>query len=153
MIQSFVYWCAYLEDILLNSYENFHFLETYLRTHIANTTNHNYILVGHSLGGAIAKIVAVKLNLTGIAFEAPGLTYGARKFKLDSDVLRKNVVNVVATNDVVPKIDKQSGLTQVIKCPSQNPLTCHSLHVVLCELFTHCNASFGTNTLSPSFCT
>lgn len=38
------------------------------------------IFTGHSLGGAIAKIVGVKLNMTAVAFEAPGLVWSSKKF-------------------------------------------------------------------------
>ena len=40
------------------------------------------VLTGHSLGGAIAKIVAANLNVQVVAFSSPGLIYSHRALKI-----------------------------------------------------------------------
>eukprot|EP01127_Copromyxa_protea_P003608 TRINITY_DN1340_c0_g2_i1.p1 TRINITY_DN1340_c0_g2~~TRINITY_DN1340_c0_g2_i1.p1 ORF type:complete len:633 (+),score=86.68 TRINITY_DN1340_c0_g2_i1:220-2118(+) len=155
MTQNFVLWASFTEKLLSNREYSYYLplLEYVERTINETSYPGPKIFTGHSLGGAIAKIVGVKLNTTAVVFEAPGLLYSSKKFDLDTLALQRLVVNVALSNDIVAAVDKQVGLVQNVPCPSSNPLTCHSLRTGLCILFQSCNPALGTNSGNITMCT
>jgi len=102
-----------------------------------NLTN-NTVLVGHSLGGAVAAIVGSRLNMPALTFSSPGILRSYLKFGIaDPDTIRKNVVNIRPTNDIIPKIDELTGSIHDIRCDDALTL-CHKLRKTGCELLTSC---------------
>jgi len=105
------------------------------------------VLTGHSLGGAIAQIVAARLQLPALLFSAPGVTYSARRFDLKSDWVR-HVTVVVPDNDFVPLVDVQAGVVQRLACLDRegkgaSARVCHSLRKTACELWRACGDAAG----------
>jgi len=99
---------------------------------------HNTILVGHSLGGAVAAIVGARLDMPALAFSGPGILKSYQKFGItDPDLIYKNVVNIRPTNDLIPRIDEIGGLIQDIIC-NDTVINCHKLRLTGCELLKAC---------------
>jgi hypothetical protein len=98
------------------------------------------MMVGHSLGGGLAKIVAARNQLQALAFGSPGILFEAAKLGIDSTTLNGLVTTVAAAVDVVPKISRQAGGVQHIECrdPSPTPPSCHNMTRILCELAFSC---------------
>ncbi|KAI8924902.1 hypothetical protein BC831DRAFT_287864 [Entophlyctis helioformis] len=95
------------------------------------------IIVGHSLGGAIAGIVGAKEDIPAIGISAPGLGLQSATYGFSLQRLTENFLNIVPNHDVVPTFDVQYGLIQDISCYKDEPLKCHSIaqtKVTLAEL-------------------
>ncbi|KAJ3118376.1 hypothetical protein HDU96_002218 [Phlyctochytrium bullatum] len=100
--------------------------------------NRTVIMTGHSLGGAIASIVASHLNISSFAFSAPGLGYSMTKYGISKHSLQRYTMNVVPSRDAVPCFDLQVGLIQTIPCEENEFLSCHSLDLTIATLKQEC---------------
>mmetsp|Transcript_77617 Transcript_77617/g.241827 ORF Transcript_77617/g.241827 Transcript_77617/m.241827 type:complete len:580 (+) Transcript_77617:3-1742(+) len=134
-----------------------------LLTHVITTMQkepeREYYITGHSLGGGLAKIVALKalvkgLELPAVTFMSPGLMstqylvegqdlYGKIDGQKSDAYLRDNMlaVTVMPENDIVSRIDSQTGQVVPIGCPAGNPLRCHLMGTGLCEIFETCGSA------------
>mmetsp|Transcript_41637 Transcript_41637/g.129537 ORF Transcript_41637/g.129537 Transcript_41637/m.129537 type:complete len:963 (+) Transcript_41637:53-2941(+) len=144
--------------------ENYAVLQSHVIETMKKEPRREYYIAGHSLGGGLAKIVALRalvegLQLPAVTFMSPGLlatqymVEGQRKVvkeedgsdgksKLTSAYLRDNelTVTVMPENDIVSRIDTQSGQVVPISCPEGNPLACHLMGTGLCQIFSECGS-------------
>ncbi|KAJ3102750.1 hypothetical protein HDU97_000289 [Phlyctochytrium planicorne] len=100
--------------------------------------NRSVIMTGHSLGGAVASIVASHMEIPSYAFSAPGLGYSTRRYNMTTQNLQKYTMNVVPWHDAVPCFDLQVGLIQTIPCNQNEFLSCHSLDLTIETLKGEC---------------
>ncbi|KAJ3168073.1 hypothetical protein HK101_011687 [Irineochytrium annulatum] len=100
--------------------------------------NRTVIMTGHSLGGAVAAIVAGHKSISSASFSAPGLGYSVGRYGLSLKSLQKYTVNIVPWHDAVPCFDLQVGLIQSIPCRKEEFLSCHSLDLTIDTLTTQC---------------
>jgi len=103
----------------------------------------HFVLTGHSLGGGIAQIVASRLNIPALVWSAPGAAYSAKRFGIDVQSTKRNVVIVMPDHDVVPRVDLQAGMLQLIECRTitgadASAPQCHSLLKTACEVWRAC---------------
>lgn len=96
------------------------------------------ILTGHSLGGAIAKVVAAKAKVRVVSFNSPGLIYSHRAFNLERSTIDSYFVNVASNVDLVPSIDKHGGTILQTQCTKTNPWKCHMVGLIACNLIKRC---------------
>ena len=97
------------------------------------------VLTGHSLGAAVANVVAASTDLRSVAFSPPGVVWSAKNFGISKDFVASNTVSVVPDRDPVTKIDMQGGLVQSIRCKDGlSSVTCHSLYLTACVLWRSC---------------
>lgn len=126
---------------------------------------HTFIVVGHSLGrnklkirvfsdhslinfkigGGLAKLAGITLTTTDalVSISGPGITYTHAKldetYNIDMESINRRTVNLYNDRDIVPWIDKQEGLIQLITCPSYfSNLRCHSIQPLLCNVLKLC---------------
>ncbi|KAI8911856.1 hypothetical protein EDD86DRAFT_203493 [Gorgonomyces haynaldii] len=123
---------AYVVSIL-NSLGRFsdslrYWSEVATRVQDLQARNRSVILTGHSLGGAIAGIVGAKYNVPAFGFSAPGIGYQTLSYGFSRDAVSRYFVNIIPENDVVPKMDYQVGLQQIIPCSGGEPIACHGLY-------------------------
>lgn len=97
----------------------------------------NVVVTGHSLGGAIAGLIAAKVSVPAVTFSPPGLFYQSKRMNLQMEDLRKHVVAVVPDLDVVPQADMQVGSVQMIQCLA-SVVGCHSIDNTICTLIDSC---------------
>uniref|UniRef100_A0A0G4HBJ4 Fungal lipase-type domain-containing protein n=1 Tax=Chromera velia CCMP2878 TaxID=1169474 RepID=A0A0G4HBJ4_9ALVE len=93
------------------------------------------LLVGHSMGGAVATIVGAKTSLPAITISAPGVLMTRKRFGVDEGRVQRGTLSVFAMGDPVPTADIKSGLIGDLGCSSKSPKTCHMAIHVLCDLF------------------
>ncbi|CAF0932459.1 unnamed protein product [Adineta steineri] len=106
----------------------------------------SFILVGHSLGGGLAKLAgAALLNETSVvvSVSGPGITYSHAKMDETKNIpmadIHKKIFNIYHDRDVVSWSDKQEGLQQAITCPSKyNFLQCHYINPFMCAVIQQC---------------
>lgn len=100
-------------------------------------------ITGHSLGGGLAKLVAAKVGLRAVTFMAPGLSTTSHVVyrSFSGDILRGNeVLTLQPSNDIVSRLDEQTGLVVPIHCSKASGLYCHLLGPALCEMYDQCGS-------------
>lgn len=124
---------ATLEDIL-----------PYVRGLVDNSSETVY-LTGHSLGGGLADAMGGILGIPAVTFSAPGIgdTSAILTPSPDLQELRHEGVNIMPNGDMVPQVDKQSGMVLPIDCPFPAGFACHSLQPTLCEILAACGDGGG----------
>ncbi|KAJ3081893.1 hypothetical protein HK102_002069, partial [Quaeritorhiza haematococci] len=100
--------------------------------------NDTVIMTGHSLGGAVAGIVATRMGVPVIGFSAPGLAYSSLTYDVGLNSLMKTMINIVPWHDPVPRFDYQMGFIQDIPCDGADPAKCHSLEHTMETLRREC---------------
>jgi len=133
-------------------------LESYVVGRMKTEPNREYYITGHSLGGGLAKIVSLKalvdgLDLPAVTFMSPGLL--ATQYLVSDQLFEKSIhgqmtqaylrdnelaVTVMPENDIVSRIDTQTGQTVSIGCTASSPLTCHLMGQGLCTIFWECGS-------------
>ena len=123
----------------------------------------HFYLTGHSLGGGIAKLVHILLDVPSVkvqtvAFSAPGIHYAAHVLMgaegwvdLHAKFERRLgfALTVRPTHDIISKIDFRGGSTNLrIPCQS-NALQCHSLYHTLWSILHICGAPEPLNLTVP----
>ncbi|CAK9110544.1 Putative lipase ATG15 (Autophagy-related protein 15) [Durusdinium trenchii] len=96
-------------------------------------------ITGHSLGGGLAKLVAAKVGIPAVTFMAPGLestSYLVFRQNMIQD-LHNVALTVMPDNDVVSRVDIQSGITIKTECEG-NMLHCHLLYPTICNFLDRC---------------
>jgi len=121
------------------------------QTYVNNTmgTNISVKMIGHSLGGGLANLVASKEygqymdydvlpRVTSFGVAPVGTTYSSRKFGFPWQAVSATETSVYAKRDIVPLVDSHTGLTDVIPCNEETIVECHSVLFTLCELWRQC---------------
>lgn len=114
-------------------------LEDYLQAERNSTEE--YHLVGHSLGGGLAKIIGSRNKIPAVAISSPGDIYNHIKFDYSVENVQKYTTTISAQNDPTAWIDKCGGLEQNIQCDNSNFIKCHSIRNTYCELKKKCHAT------------
>eukprot|EP00913_Durusdinium_trenchii_P029566 g27713.t1 len=106
-----------------------------------------FYLAGHSLGGGVAKLVALKLSAYAaspltLAFSAPGIAHAARVMfgelpralhdKLEEDEM--STLTVKPMHDIISRIDIDLGNSVVTPCEGR-AWQCHSIYRTLWGIF------------------
>ncbi|ETV87688.1 hypothetical protein H257_01175 [Aphanomyces astaci] len=136
---------------LTHEYWYYHELLQYVKS----IHDRNVILTGHSLGGAIARVVGSVLGKPSVSFSPPGSgqTYSklvhdiaGQDMQVDRSRLHHESTCVLPEYDPVTMIDTQSGLIQRITCDTPHlsmQLSCHMIQGTLCNLLQHCGDDRG----------
>lgn len=117
-----------------------------------------FIVVGHSLGGGLAKLSGIALNFTDvlISVSGPGITHAHATVDQTKDVpmetINRRIFNIYHDRDLVPWIDKQEGLIQIVTCPSEfKRLQCHYVAPLFCHVVRICGNPRGFK-VNPNIC-
>ncbi|EDO48513.1 predicted protein [Nematostella vectensis] len=140
-IAFFIARASFLDYTLHHASYNYYFkvIEQYVQDISANTTEEVY-LVGHSLGGGVAKLVGCRNQVQAISLSSPGEIYNHGKFGYSLDDIQEYTTSVIAQHDLVTWIDKPGGLVQYVKCDDSSFLNCHSIRKTYCELKKKCDS-------------
>lgn len=116
-------------------------LLNYVQKRQAQFPNRRLYITGHSLGGGLAKLVAANVSIPAVTFMAPGLESTSylvyRKNKIQE--LHNVALTLMPDNDVVSRVDTQSGATVKTKCEG-NMLHCHLLSPTICNILQECGS-------------
>eukprot|EP00435_Cladocopium_sp_Y103_P075151 s223_g54.t1 len=116
-------------------------LLNYVQKRQAQFPNRRLYITGHSLGGGLAKLVAANVSIPAVTFMAPGLESTSylvyRKNKIQE--LHNVALTLMPDNDVVSRVDTQSGASVKTKCIG-NMLHCHLLSPTICNILEECGS-------------
>jgi len=121
--------------------------QTYVLDTSANTDEVK--VLGHSLGGGLANLVASKeygqyMNYgvpprtTSFGVSPVGTAYSSKKFGFNWKAVTATETSVWAERDIVPQVDRHQGLYEIIPCTQESFLRCHSVKTTLCQLWRQC---------------
>jgi len=104
-----------------------------------NTFYKNVIIVGHSLGGGLAKLLGRLLNKQAISLSGPGVNafHSLWGYEGNSENFEISAVDLVPDMDLVPRVEVSGGTVYRIIC-KKGPFACHSKDVSLCEVLIMC---------------
>ena len=133
---------------------NLSFALSKVKGEIANKT---IFLMGHSLGGGVAEIVAAKFadegytNVYSFGLSSPGTLYSSLKFGFSVEALDKSSISVLPRRDPVSSVDQHGGVAQTIECNAEQMIYCHSCPRSFCEIYQECGVNLVRN-LSFTHC-
>ena len=109
-----------------------------------------YLLIGHSLGGGLAKLIAFKYKIQSFSVSGPGLTplefylgFGKNESK---KYFKSTFIDVIPDLDIVPRVDLSGGSQYRVLC-EKGIFKCHEIKRTLCMLGVMCNKEHLTGDL------
>ena len=128
LFSSYVVIDEYLRDLLIAYYKN----------HL--DTQQNVVIVGHSLGGGLCKILGKLTNRQSISLSGPGVNafHSLWNYKSNNENFEISSIDLVPDMDLVPRVEVSGGTIYRIIC-KEGPIDCHSKEISLCEVLIMCN--------------
>jgi hypothetical protein len=130
LFSSYVVIDEYLRDLLTAYYSNK--LERKL----------DVVIVGHSLGGGLCKILGKLTNRQSISLSGPGVNafHSLWNYKSSNENFEISSIDLVPDMDLVPRVEVSGGTIYRIIC-KEGPFDCHSKELSLCEVLIMCDHS------------
>ena len=104
-----------------------------------NPIYENVVIVGHSLGGGLAKLFGRIIGKQAISLSGPGINafHSLWNYKGESENYGISAIDLVPDKDLVPRVEVSGGTIYRIIC-KEGVLNCHSKHNSLCEVLIMC---------------
>jgi hypothetical protein len=93
------------------------------------------LVTGHSLGGGMAKAVALFGGYATVSWSGPGTSELEGVF--GGTETRPNIVSIMPQQDWVAPIDPSDGTTFTLPCKA-GPMACHDLRRMVCQMAAMC---------------
>lgn len=128
----------------------FFMIEEYL-TELENVYNKNnetfcdnIIIVGHSLGGGLAKIFGKKIGKKAISLSGPGINAFNSLWNYKGNISEFGLtsIDIIPDLDPVPRVELSGGTSYRILC-KKSPLECHNKELSLCESLIICRIPYA----------
>jgi lipase ATG15 len=99
----------------------------------------NVVIVGHSLGGGLAKLFGRTIGKQAISLSGPGINafHSLWNYKGNSENFGISAIDLVPDKDLVPRVEVSGGTIYRIIC-KEGILNCHSKDNSLCEVLIMC---------------
>jgi hypothetical protein len=99
----------------------------------------NIVIVGHSLGGGLSKILGRLVKQQAISLSGPGVNafHNLWGYEGQSENFEISAIDLVPDMDLVPRVEVSGGTIYRIVC-KEGPLDCHSKTLSLCEILIMC---------------
>ncbi len=108
------------------------------------TFSDNIIIVGHSLGGGLAKIFGKKIGKKAISLSGPGINAfnSLWEYKGNISEFGLTTIDIIPDLDPIPRVELSGGTTYRILC-MKSPLECHNKELSLCESLIICRNPYA----------
>ena len=108
----------------------------------------NVVIVGHSLGGGLAKLFGRYIGKQAISLSGPGVNafHSLWNFKQESENFEISAIDLIPDMDLVPRVEVSGGTIYRIICKN-GVFSCHSKELSLCEVLIMCR-----NPIYQSYC-
>ena len=99
----------------------------------------NVVIVGHSLGGGLSKIMGRFLGKQALSLSGPGVNafQSLWQYEGSSENFEISAIDLVPDMDLVPRVEVSGGTIYRIIC-KEGPLDCHGKELSLCEVLIMC---------------
>lgn len=99
----------------------------------------NVVIVGHSLGGGLSKILGRLLKKQAISLSGPGVNafHSLWKYEGESENFEISAIDLVPDMDLVPRVETSGGTIYRIIC-KEGIFSCHFKTLSLCESLIMC---------------
>lgn len=99
----------------------------------------NVVIVGHSLGGGLAKLFGRIMNKQAIALSGPGVNafHSLWDYEGNRENFEISAIDLIPDKDPIPRVEVSGGTIYRIVCKSAN-FECHSSVNSLCEVLIMC---------------
>ena len=103
------------------------------------TFSKNVVIVGHSLGGGLAKLLGRLMNKQAISLSGPGVNafHSLWKYEGESENFEITAIDLVPDMDLVPRVETSGGTIYRIIC-KKGVADCHTAVNSLCEALIMC---------------
>ena len=130
----------FFKDLIIDDYINV-LRDTY-QNHPEFDEN-KVVIVGHSLGGGLSKILGKMVKRPSISLSGPGANafhslWGEEGISDNFDI---TTIDIVPDMDLVPRVEVSGGTIYRIIC-REGPLKCHSKDLSLCEILIMCQKPY-----------
>lgn len=110
--------------------------ETHLDFHLE--PDEDIMIVGHSLGGGLAKIISLVTGIQAVALSGPGVRFIGNFYKNASvKNIRETIIDIIPGQDLIARVDMSLG--SQIHIPCRRGLSCHNSRRVICQMSVMCN--------------
>ena len=99
----------------------------------------NVVIVGHSLGGGLAKLFGRFMGKQAISLSGPGINafQSLWNYEKSSENFEISAIDLVPDMDLVPRVEVSGGTIYRIICKS-GVFKCHEKEISLCETLIMC---------------
>ena len=99
----------------------------------------NIVIVGHSLGGGLAKLLGRLVKKEAISLSGPGVNafHSLWEYEGQSENFEISVIDLVPDMDLVPRVETSGGTIYRIICKA-GVFKCHKKTMSLCEVLIMC---------------
>ena len=117
------------------------YLRDLIKAYRDNKSNfkQNVVIVGHSLGGGLAKLLGKFLGKQAISLSGPGVNafHSLWEYEGSSDDFQISQIDLVPDMDLIPRVEVSGGTIYRIIC-KEGPANCHGKELSLCEVLIMC---------------
>ena len=135
----------YSLSILYRLFFKYHIINNYMKSLERAYIDHEYtffnnvVIVGHSLGGGLAKLFGRMMKKQAISLSGPGVNafHSLWEYEGKSENFEISAIDLVPDKDLVPRVEVSGGTVYRIIC-KEGILNCHSKYYSLCEVLIMC---------------
>lgn len=96
------------------------------------------MIIGHSLGGGLAKIISLVTGIQAVALSGPGVRYIGHFYRNSSvKNVRETIIDIIPGQDLIARVDASLG--SQIHIPCRRGLSCHNSKRNICQMSVMCN--------------
>lgn len=109
-----------------------------------NNANRSVMFTGHSLGGGLSKVLAVKYEIQSVAVSGPGITPVENVFRNTDNYdryFKSKMIDIVPDHDLVPRFEMSGGTRHRVLC-TKNFGQCHNVLRTICQMGVSCNDEY-----------
>ena len=149
-MESFIYKIVeYSLSIPYRMFGEFLFINKYIKDLVSaynetsKSISENVVIVGHSLGGGLSKILGRITKNQAISLSGPGINAFHTLWTSDgnSENFDLSFIDLVPDYDLVPRVEVSGGTIYRIFC-NQGPFICHDKTLSLCEALAMCRSNY-----------
>ena len=133
----------FFQSLLINDYLN-ELQKAYIKYEYS--FYNNVVIVGHSLGGGLAKLFGRLMKKQAISLSGPGVNafHSLWKYEGESENFEISAIDLVPDMDLIPRVEVSGGTVYRVICQA-GVSNCHSKEYSLCEVLIMCrNPNYET---------
>ena len=115
----------------------------YAYKNTSSTFRDNVVIVGHSLGGGLSKILGRITKTQAISLSGPGINAFHTNWTSDgnSGNFDLSFIDLIPDKDLIPRVEVSGGTIYRIVC-NKSPFKCHDKALSLCETLIMCRSKY-----------